>query len=71
MPKTLDTTLQKAKISYEHGKISKEIMKKNRDKSEKLSDNHKPGFNPHPYRKENNSFPGNKNFNKLRMKPYV
>ena len=34
-------------------------------------DNRKPGSNPQPYRKQNNSFPANKSFNKYGMKPYV
>ena len=46
-------------------------MNKNRDKSKNFSDNRKPGFNPPPYRKQNNSFPANKNFNKSGTKPYV
>ena len=71
MPKTLDTTLHKARIYYEHGKLRQENMNKNKDKSKNFSDNHKPGFNPPPYRKQNNIFPANKNFNKSGTKPYV
>ena len=51
MLKTLDTTLDKARICYEHGKLSQEKMNQNKDKSNKFSNNPKPGFNPQPYRK--------------------
>ena len=71
MPKTLDSTLNKARIYYEHGQLRKENMNKNRDKYNKFYDNRKPGFNPTPYRNEDNSFPANKNFNKSGTKPYV
>ena len=63
MSKTLDTTLHKARIYYEHGHLWEENMNGNRDKSKNFSDNHKLGFNPHPYRKKNNTCPSNKNFN--------
>ena len=46
-------------------------MNKNKDKSKKFSDNHKPGFNPPPYIKHNNNFPTNKKFNKSGTKSYV
>ena len=39
--------------------------------SKNFSDNCKPGFNPPPYKKQNNSFPVNKKFNKSGTKPYV
>ena len=71
MPKTLDTTLHKDRLFYEHGKLRKENLNRNRNRSKNFSENHKPGFNPPPYRKQNNSFPANKKFNKLGTKPYV
>ena len=71
MTKTLDTTLYKARIFYEHGKLRKENMNRNRDKSKDFFDNCKPFFNPPPYRKQNNRFLVNKNFNKSGTKPYV
>ena len=71
MPKTYDTTLQNAWIYYEHGKLWQENQNQNWEKSRNFSDNRKPGSNPHPYRKENNSFQVNKNFNKTGTKPYV
>ena len=46
-------------------------MNRNKDRSKNFSDNHKLGFNPPPYKKQNNNFPANKNFNKSGMKPYV
>ena len=46
-------------------------MNQNRDKSKKFYDNHKPAFNPQPYRKQNNIFLANKNFNKYGTKPYL
>ena len=51
MPKNLDTTLHKARICYEHGQLRKENMNRNRDKYKNFVDNHKPGFNPHLYKK--------------------
>ena len=51
MPKTLDTTLHKAIIFYEHGKLQQENMNRHRDKSKKFYDTHKPRFNPQPYKK--------------------
>ena len=71
MPKTLDTTLHKDRVYYEHGQLRQENMNRNRDKSRNFSDNRKPDFNPPLYRKQNNSFPANKNFNKLGTNPYV
>ena len=71
MPKTLDTTLHKARIFYEHGKLRQENLNRDRDKSKNFSENYKPGFIPAPYRKQNNNFPTNKNFDKLSTKPYV
>ena len=46
-------------------------MNRNKDKSKNFFDSHKPRFNPQPYRKQNNGFPANKNFNKSGTKPYV
>ena len=71
MPKTLDIVLHKAQLCYEHGKLRQENKNQNREKSRNFSDNHKPGSNPQPYRKKNNSFQVNKNFNKTGTKPYV
>ena len=71
MLKNLDTRLHKVRLCYEHGKLRQENMNRNIDKSKKFSKNHKPGFNPPPYKKQNNSFPANKNFNKSGTKPYV
>ena len=71
MPKTLDTTLYKYRICYEHGKLRKENINRIQGSSRNFSYNHKPCFNPPPYRKQNNSFPANKNFNKSGTKPYV
>ena len=51
IPKTLDTTLQKAIIFYEHGQLRQENINRPRDRSKTFSDNHKPGFNPPSYRK--------------------
>ena len=71
MPKTLDTTLHKARLCYEYGKLRQENQNQNREKYRNFSDNRKPGSNPHPYRKKNNSYQANRNFNKPGMKPYV
>ena len=71
MPKTLDTTLYTARLCYEHGKLRQENMNRNRDKYREFSHNCKPGSNPQPYRKKNNIFQANKNFNRSGMKPYV
>ena len=71
MPKNLDTTLHKARIFYEHGNLRKNNLNRNRDMSKKFYDNHKPGFNPRPYKKQNNIFPANKNFNKTGIDQYV
>ena len=71
MPKTLDTTLQKARLYYEHGKLQQENMNWNQDKYKKFFDNCKPRYNPQPYIKKNNRFPANTNFNKYGTKPYV
>ena len=71
MPKTLDTTLHKARLCYEHGQLRQENINRNQDKSKNFSDNHKIGSNAQPYRKQNNSFQANKNFNKSGMNPYV
>ena len=51
MLKTLDTTLHKSGLYYEHGKLRQENMNRNRDKSKKFFDNHKLCFNPPPYTK--------------------
>ena len=71
MPKTLDTRFHKVRLYYEHGQLRQENMNRNRDKSKNFSDNCKLGFNPPPYRKQNNSFPASNNFNKLTTKPYL
>ena len=71
MPKTLDTTLHKASLYYEHGHIKQENMNRKIDKYKNFSDNRKSSFNPPPYRKHNNNFPTNNNFNKLGTKSYV
>ena len=71
MPKTLDTTLHKARLYYEHGQLRQENMNRNIEKSKKFSDKRKPRFNPPPYKKHNNNFIENKNFNKSGTKPYV
>ena len=71
MPKTFDTTLHKDRLCYEHGKLRKENINKNIDMSKYYSGNCKPGFNPPPYRKQNNIFLANKNFNKTGTNPYV
>ena len=71
MPKTLDNALHKAPIYYEHGQLRQENQNRNREKSRNFFDNRKPGSNPQPYRKKNNIFQVNKNFNKTSMKPYV
>ena len=71
MPKILDTTLHKAQLYYEHGQLWKENHNRNREKSRNVSDNRKHGSNPQPYRKKNNSFQMNKNFNKTGTKPYL
>ena len=67
----MDTTLHKAWIYYEHGHLRHEDQNRNREKSRNFSDNHNPRSNPQPYRKKNNSFQANKNFNKTGTKPYV
>ena len=46
-------------------------MNRNRDRSKNFFDNRKLGFNPPLYRKQKNSFPVNKNFNKSCTKLYV
>ena len=51
MPKILDTTLQKSRLFYEHGKLRHENINRSRDMYRTFSYNHKPGFNPLPYRK--------------------
>ena len=56
MPKTLDTTLHKARLCYEHGHLRQENMNRNRDISKNLSDNHKLGFNPPLYKKQTTFF---------------
>ena len=38
MPKTLDTTLQKSRMFYEHGHLRKENMNINKDKSKNFFD---------------------------------
>ena len=71
MLRTFDTTLHKARICYEHGNLRQGNINRIRDRSRTFSDNHKLVFNPLPYKKSNNSFPANKNFNKTGTKPYV
>ena len=71
IPKTLDIALHKARLYYEHVKLRKENQHGNREKSRNFFDNHKPGSNSQPYRKQNNSFQANKNFNRTSTKPYV
>ena len=51
MPKTLDTTLHKTTLFYEHGQLRQENINKSRDRSRTFLENRKPGFNPPPYRK--------------------
>ena len=51
MCKTLDTTLHKARLCYEHRKLRQENINKSRDRSRTFSDNRKLGFNPPPYKK--------------------
>ena len=51
IPKTLDTTLHKSSIFYEHGKLRQDNIKRSGDRFRTFSDNHKPGFNPPPYQK--------------------
>ena len=46
-------------------------MNINRNIFRSFSNNHKPGSKPHPYKKQNNSFPPNKNFNKPSAWPNV
>ena len=48
MPKTLDTTLHKARLCYDNGKLTQENMNRNREKYKNFSDNLKSGFNPPP-----------------------
>ena len=69
IPNTVDTTLHKYRLYYEHGQLRQENL--NQYKSKNFSDNCKPGSSPQPYRKQNNSFQVNKNFNKTGTKPYV
>ena len=71
MAKTLDTTLHKDRICYEHGQLRQENINRTQDKSRTFSNNKKPGFKPHPYRKHNNSFPFNRYFNKFGALPNV
>ena len=71
MPKTLDIALHKARVYYKHGQLQQENQNQNRENSRNFFDNRKPGTNPRPYRKKNNSFPANKNFNKTGMNRYV
>ena len=71
MPKTLDTTLHKARICYEHRELRQENINRSRDRSMTFSNNRKLGFNPPPYRKQNKSFPVNKEFNKIDANPNV
>ena len=71
MHKTLDTTLHKSSIFYEHGKLRQKNINRIIDRYRNFLGNHKLGFNPPPYRKKNNSFPSNKNLTKPGTNPYV
>ena len=71
MRKTLDTTLHKASLYYQHGQLRQENLNQNWYKYKNFSDNCKPRCNPQPYRKKNNNFQVNKNFNKPGTKNYV
>ena len=71
MLKTFETTLNKARICNQHRKLWWENINRRRNRSNMFSDNWKPSFNPPAYRKQNNSFPCNKNFNKIGTKSYV
>ena len=71
MLKTLDTTLHKARLCYEHRQMIQENMNKNWDRLRSFSKQRKIGSNPHPYKKQNNSFPPNINFNKIGAPPNV
>ena len=71
MPKTLNTTLHKARICYEHRELRQENINRSKESSRTFFKNGEPGFNPPPYRKQNNKFPTNKNFNKTCTNPYV
>ena len=51
MPNTLDTTLHKSRLCYEHGKLRKKKINRNRDMSRTFLENQKLGFKPPPYRK--------------------
>ena len=64
MPKMQDTTLHNARLCYENVRMRQENINRNRDRSRTFSENQKPSSNPHPYRKQNNSFPPNRNFHK-------
>ena len=48
MPKTLDTTLHKARLCYEHGQLRHENLNRNQDRFRSFSDNRKPSFKPLP-----------------------
>ena len=65
MPKTLDTTLHKASLCYDHGQLRQENMNQNQDKSKNFLDNCKPQSKPQPYKKKNKNFQANNNFNKI------
>ena len=56
MPKTMDATLQKARIFYENGQLRQENINKSRNMSRTFLENCKFGFKPPPYRKQNNNF---------------
>ena len=56
LPKKLDTTLHKARLCYEHGQLRQQNINRCIDRSRMFLDNHKLGFNPLPYRKQNNIF---------------
>ena len=49
IPKTFDTTLHKARLFYEHGKLRKKNINISKDSSRTFSDNRKPVFNPPSY----------------------
>ena len=71
MPKTLDTTLYKARLCYEHGQLRLENINRNRDRSRTFPNSQKPSFKPNLYRKHNNSFPSKRYFNKIGARPNV
>ena len=51
IPKTLNTTLHKAILSYEHETLRQENINRSQERSRTFSDNHKPRFKQLLYRK--------------------